>query len=108
RLVGRYMEERVHVELQLSLRGGDDLGRGVSDVQDRDAGGEIDETVAVDVFDDRARRASSDDRMDVRDALRNRRGAALEPLARLGTGDLGGDLALLRDVQVCLLVCRRA
>ncbi len=70
-LVRRDVEARVRVELELPLGGRDHLGCRVPDVQHRDARGEVDQPVPVDVFDDRARRAGGHDRMDVRDAARD-------------------------------------
>src|SRR6185437_8557330 len=54
RLVRRHVEAAMRVQLELPLGRGDDLGRGVSDVQDRDARGEVDQTIAVDVLHARA------------------------------------------------------
>ena len=98
-LVRRHVEARVRVELQLLLRRRHHLGRRVADVQDRDARGEVDQPVAVDVLDDRARGPGRDDGMDVEHGLGDGGLPALEPLAGLRTGDLGEDLSLLRDVH---------
>jgi hypothetical protein len=107
RLVRGDVEARVRIELELSLGGPDHLRRRVTDVQDRDAGREVDQPVAVDVLDDCAGGPRRHDRVDVRDALRHRARPALEPLARPRSGDLRDDLALLRDVHACLPVAHR-
>ena len=67
-LVRRDVEARVRVELGLTGDRRDDLGGRVADVQHGDAGGEVDQAVAVDVLDDRARCASGDDGVDRADA----------------------------------------
>jgi hypothetical protein len=77
----------------------DDFGRGMPDVQHGDAGREVDQAVAVDVFDDRARGARRDDRMQVRDARGHRLGPAGEPLLALRPRDLRDQLAFLWDVH---------
>ena len=99
RLVRRHVEARVRVELCLTLDGGDHLGRGVADVQHRDPRREVDQPVAVDVLDDRARRAGGDDRMEVRDPGGDRGGAPREPLRALRARDLGDQLPFLWDVH---------
>src|SRR5207342_474552 len=65
----------------------------------RDARGEIDEAVAVDVLDDGSGGSRGDDGMEVRDAERDGRRSALEPLVALRPRDLGDDLPFLRDVH---------
>src|SRR4029079_19198843 len=60
---------------------------------------EVDQPVAVDVLDDRARRAGGHDRVDVRDAAGDRAVAPREPLARPWPRDLGDELPFLRDVH---------
>ncbi len=84
---------------RLSLDRGDDLGCGVPDVQDRDAGGEVDQAVAVDVLDDRVGRPGRHDRMDRPDARGHRVRPPIEPLAGPRARDLGDELAFLRDVH---------
>ena len=107
RLVRGDVEAGVRVQLELPLRGRDHLGRGVADVQDGDAGGQVDQPVAVDVLDDRAGGSRGHDRVDVGHALGDGGRAPREPLGRLRTGDLGDELALLRDVHACVLLVRR-
>ena len=57
----------------LLLDGGDDARVRVPDVDDRDAGAEIDETIAVDVLDDPALRVGDEDRERGADRGRDRR-----------------------------------
>jgi hypothetical protein len=98
-LVGRDVETGVRLELRLPLDGRDHFRCRVAHVQDRDASREVDQPVAVDVFDDRAGRSGRHDRMEVGDARRHRRRAPCEPLLTLGPGYLGDQLALLWDVH---------
>ena len=99
RLVRGHVEARVRVEFRLTLDGRDHLGRGVADVQHGDAGREVDQPVAVDVFDDRARGPGGDDRVEVGNPGRDRGRASREPLSALRPRDLGDELAFLWDVH---------
>ncbi len=77
----------------------DHVFRAVADVQDRDAGGEVDQPVPVDVLHDRARGARGHDLMDRREPRRHGPRPASDPLLGPRPGDLGDDLALLWDVH---------
>ena len=99
RLVRGHVEAGVRVEVGLPLHRRDHLGGRVPDVQHRDPGREVDQPVAVDVLDDRARRAGGDHRVEVRDTGWHGVVPPSEPLGALGSGDLGDELAFLWDVH---------
>jgi len=99
-LVSGYVETGVGVEFGLLLDGCDDFRGGVPDVQDRDPGCEVDQPIAVDVFDDAARGPRRDDRVERGDSRCDGGGAAVEPLPGLRAGDLGYELAFLGDGHV--------
>ena len=86
------------VEFGLALDRLDDFGRRVADVQNGDARREVDQAVAVDVLDDRARARAVTIGWMSPTPLR-RRLPTREPLPGLRAGDLGDELAFLWDVH---------
>ena len=77
---------------RLLLNGGDDLGMAVTGGGHGDAGGEIEEFVAVHVFDDDAAAALGDHRVGTRVGRRNVLVIARENALGVGAGDGGVDL----------------
>ena len=76
----------------LLLDRGHDLGVRVAGRVDRDAGGEVEEEVAVDVLDGQALAADRDDRVGARQAGRGPGLVELDVLAGLGTRQLRDDV----------------
>jgi hypothetical protein len=99
RLVQGDVEAGVGVPVDLLADRLDHRRRGVAGVQHGQAGGEVDEPVAVDVLDDRAARGLDEDGDGVEHRLGYGRLPAGQQLARAGSGDLGDQPAFLRDVH---------
>jgi hypothetical protein len=70
----------------------DDRGMGVAGGVDRDAGGEVQEQVAVDVLDGQALATDRHDRIGARQARRRPGLVEGDVVASLGAGDLGDDV----------------
>jgi len=66
--------------------------RAMAGVQAANAAGEVDHSVAIDIFNDSALGALDEDGGHVQSALRNRRVAALHQLLRAWTGDRGAEV----------------
>ena len=77
---------------RLALDRGDDVGVAVAGRVDGDAGGEVEEHVAVDVLDRAAEAAHGDDRVGPREARARPRVVELDVRPGLGAGELGDDV----------------
>jgi hypothetical protein len=76
----------------LALHGLDHRRVAVAGARDRDARVQVEEYVAVDVFDDRARPAARHERIGAGQRRRRDPAVALDARYRLGTGHLGDEL----------------
>ena len=107
-LVGRDHEAGVRERRHLLGDPSYDLGRAVADAGDRDAAGQVDQRVAVDVDDDPATGGRDVHREHAAHPRGDRRPAALLELDGPGPGDLGDHAPLLRQLRSAVQTGPRA